>query len=1126
MSELDPTGARARSSDAPHFQQNTEFLRRIARGLLQDVGRVEDALQEAWLVARRNPTASRGWLAGVVRRVSSQMRRGEGRRRRREERGARTEALPSAADSVARLELTGKLVERVRGLDEPYRTVILLRYFDDLSAKEIAERRSVPLASVRTQLRRGLERLRAQLLAEEDSTPEAWLSALLPLAGPSLSLPLPIREGTSPSGEGLGPTVSAPTAGSALTFMNSSIKVAAGLALVLGGAFAVWETFRAEGLDSLDPGAVTEESRPGELPPARAQVDPLQTELPLGPAESERREGALDAELAEAPGDWVVRGTVQRNYEDGYPGAPLRVRLWHGYETEGEPQEEHHIVCAADGTFELALDDPERTVSLRVDVPAEDHYHWRAGDLVVRGDQPRPMIVHAFPFDCTLVGLVRRPDGTPVPGAEIQGTGESATSDASGRYRLPMPSGVKTHFVSARAPGLFSKRLVVDKLEPGEEREFEVEVRPDFRIAGTIVDDVGRPVQGARVSTFFSSKSVVSTDGAGEFELGGLDPDRDRHTLVVRKEGFLLLSERVDTTAEGEARAELTLERGVSVGGFVVDEDGAPVPGAELYIGFDPSALDRVDAVAHDDGSYEFPTVASGSQTLVVQRRGFAPHSEVLELPAAGELFPELTITLGAAHHIAGRVLDEAGRPRVGANVSMRFRGDYLDGRTQTDEAGRFRVDGLPAQDLEVELWGRGLVRTRIALEGVDREDYEFTVPGAGRLEGRVVDGTSGAPVSAFKVRFVDPVLAPGERRLTGIGATWVREGHAFDDEEGRWSTAGAELTPGDVIGVEVHAPGYAVARLEHVVVPPPAEPLELVTALVPGVSVLGSVLDAASGAPIEGASVRAYPGSVDLSRLHGGDPHGPSAVLTDARGEFLIENAPLGEVKLLVEHEAYPVLVDGPFEVLEGTREARRRIAMARGARILGLALDAEGQVRANQSISLILVATDDQIMSHWSATTDAEGRFEFERLPAGVFLVAQEETRGDTHLPVLSVDLELGQGEQRELELRPSGSGRLKGRLVCAEGLPQFFPLRMGIWDPATSASASLGSGAQYHGTFAVDGEFELRGLAPGTYRLNVHHTNWKTGENWRTTESVVVIVAPGEPVELDVVLVRTLR
>ena len=54
--------------------------------------------------------------------------------------------------------LQRELVDIVTGLDEPYRTTVLLRYIHGLEPRELALRQGVPLETVRTRLKRGLER--------------------------------------------------------------------------------------------------------------------------------------------------------------------------------------------------------------------------------------------------------------------------------------------------------------------------------------------------------------------------------------------------------------------------------------------------------------------------------------------------------------------------------------------------------------------------------------------------------------------------------------------------------------------------------------------------------------------------------------------------------------------------------------------------------------------------------------------------------------------------------------------------------------------------------------------------------------------------------------------------------
>ncbi|MBI3845534.1 MAG: sigma-70 family RNA polymerase sigma factor, partial [Planctomycetes bacterium] len=124
-----------RAIDPEVLLTHGDFVRAIARQLLADEARVDDAVQETWVAALEHPprtaTNVRGWLAAIARNVVRVASRGERRRRMREESAARPERLPSTADVVEREALRREVVDAVLGLDEPYRTTLLLRFFED-----------------------------------------------------------------------------------------------------------------------------------------------------------------------------------------------------------------------------------------------------------------------------------------------------------------------------------------------------------------------------------------------------------------------------------------------------------------------------------------------------------------------------------------------------------------------------------------------------------------------------------------------------------------------------------------------------------------------------------------------------------------------------------------------------------------------------------------------------------------------------------------------------------------------------------------------------------------------------------------------------------------------------------
>src|SRR5689334_17815120 len=126
---------------APHsgdeLLRRAAWTRRLARSLLADDAEAEDVVQDVWLAASRRPPRAteplEPWLRTVVRNRVFNLTRERKRRQDREQRAEAPGAAESAEAMLARLELHKLLVDVVGQLTEPYRLLILLRYFEGLS---------------------------------------------------------------------------------------------------------------------------------------------------------------------------------------------------------------------------------------------------------------------------------------------------------------------------------------------------------------------------------------------------------------------------------------------------------------------------------------------------------------------------------------------------------------------------------------------------------------------------------------------------------------------------------------------------------------------------------------------------------------------------------------------------------------------------------------------------------------------------------------------------------------------------------------------------------------------------------------------------------------------------------
>lgn len=145
-----------------------------------DPGHAADITQNVFISAWRNRESfdtSRGnvpaWLVAITRRRIVDHHRRAGRSKERSELAVTQPAAsdqPSAVESLTAEDGgTDSLVDRVvlvdemRELGEPSRTILHLAFFEDLTHQQVAEKMDLPLGTVKSHIRRSLQRLRDRL---------------------------------------------------------------------------------------------------------------------------------------------------------------------------------------------------------------------------------------------------------------------------------------------------------------------------------------------------------------------------------------------------------------------------------------------------------------------------------------------------------------------------------------------------------------------------------------------------------------------------------------------------------------------------------------------------------------------------------------------------------------------------------------------------------------------------------------------------------------------------------------------------------------------------------------------------------------------------------------------------
>ncbi len=298
-------------------------------------------------------------------------------------------------------------------------------------------------------------------------------------------------------------------------------------------------------------------------------------------------------------------------------------------------------------------------------------------------------------------GTVTDPDGRPVAGAMVGQFADylskvaDTTTDENGNYRL-----------DACDPGEYVLAVVADGYAPNSrrvtlsesERSFDLQLQQGARIQLKIVDDDGKPLAGAVVSTTFD-RAIQYLDNSYRASLGNdrnLVADAegrwsrlwiagDELNFYIKKEGFGTVNK---TFKPDEQEQIVTLKAGSwSVSGRVVDhETKAPITTFYLVegsvFGDKPTSRswrERI-LVENEDGQYRASWDTSGDsrRAIRIEAEGYLP-SKIRRL-TPDEMQVEYDVELEKGGSVSGVVLLPADGPLAGAEVVLCTvaRGVYL----------------------------------------------------------------------------------------------------------------------------------------------------------------------------------------------------------------------------------------------------------------------------------------------------------------------------------------------------------------------------------------------------------------------------------------------------------------
>jgi uncharacterized GH25 family protein len=297
------------------------------------------------------------------------------------------------------------------------------------------------------------------------------------------------------------------------------------------------------------------------------------------------------------------------------------------------------------------------------------------------------------------------------------------------------------------------------------------------------------------------------------------------------------------------------LEAGWSVGGIVVDSEGKPVVNAaihpsikfkkrpgdaeELYVG--------TDLKTDKSGRWSYLSVPASAPEFSVEIH----HVDYMidlrsltraEFGIANGKEPTGKIVLSRGLTVAGKVLDDAGKPIAGALVRSKFMNDIRETKSGAD--GSYRLSGCQPvmARVVVSAKGRAMELKEVRVEPV-MQPVDFMLKSGGKIHIRVVD-KQGNPIPKTRIFF--------QRWRGPIRYFEFDHVNGYANDKGVWEWNEAPL---DAIQADICPPNgmqltyqSLIARDEEYVFRPPA-------ALV----ITGTVVDAETKQPIK--SFRVVPG-------------------------------------------------------------------------------------------------------------------------------------------------------------------------------------------------------------------------------------------------------------------------
>jgi beta-lactamase regulating signal transducer with metallopeptidase domain len=655
---------------------------------------------------------------------------------------------------------------------------------------------------------------------------------------------------------------------------------------------------------------------------------------------------------------------------------------------------------------------------------------------------------------------------------------KSAKADAQGRFKIESLDPTLIFRVLVVAKDCQPKYVV--KVDPTTgpvdvtlERRNNADSPPGNTLLGRVVDSNGVAIAGAAVE----SDGIHHKDGSAQWgALGGVDPlavtDERGEFVITSRDPFASLDVKVEARAfarktftelaSGRTRHDLVVTDGASVSGRVTWNE-KPLPGVSVGV----VSVDRTPE--QFTGNYEVGTDSNGRFTFVnlppnvpyylygimetVQKYGAAP-ATLVSTGGDGSSVDTGDLAVRPALRISGRVILDDGAPIPAKTRLLIGPMDAWDTQhIELDKDGRFAAEGMAPRVVSMSLHVPGYQLSR-KNESLDRLNFRLV----GRLSADVTNMTILLEKGARKERDsgdFDAENRPEDRPLRGIeggpaqdevrSEYWTVGGLVTDAKSGR-PVANFSVTPGtkryqrinfdtynQATGsngaysvtlskrfadprLKIEADGYLPAA----VTPPQGDTAHFDVKLEPGTGPSGMVLTA-EGKPATNVTVGLISAGTQAITISG-----EGELQAGMRRGITTKTGDDGSFSFPPELEMQDVAAASPqgFKLVSiSNLAANPKIVLEPWGRVSGTLRRPSGP-GTNEDLDLDF--SRDVLDNPYSlqpgdhAITDAQGRFEFDRVPPGKLdLTYRVKMSQNGWMPTLLQTVTVTPGQTLELKI-----------------------------------------------------------------------------------------------------------